>query len=429
MSQERLRAAIDDALTRRPRALAVVTAGGVFTYQELARRMPEFQDRTVSVRVSDRSIGDVAFVVSALLADRPFQFVSPERWGAGGARAAAERAVSERTGSTPVAYLTRSSGTRSDGTALHLVSRRSLGLYLDGLLDRIGAAPESSFAVSTPLWYDLSYTSLFGALAVGGCVHLLSAAACSSGRQFAAYFRTRPVDYLKITPTLFSALYEGSVRPTVAVIFGGELLPWWLVERVRGAGGDAPRLFNHYGPAETTIGACAGEVPPSREGTESVPIGAPLRHVAAAIDVDAPIGGDRTVGELILSGPQVTANLDLNEAGQLAYRTRDRVRALPGGGYEFLGRLDRRVKVRGELVDLSEVERLVRGLAGVGQVTAGPIGDAPAEQLLLSVTPAAGVRLDRRDIYRHLERYGPAAWGQSLVRIQAHEPHESGKRR
>lgn len=425
--QDRLRSAIDESLSRRPSDPAAVTSAGSYTFADLARLLPRFDDRPRLVRVSDRSIDDLAFAVSAVLAGRAFRLASPGEGAGKDVRAAAEEAVESSETPTDVVYLTSSSGTSSGKPSTHLVSRESLDLYLDGLLDRLQPPERSSFAVCTPLWYDLSYTSLFGALSTGGCLHLIPEGTCSSPRLFSGYLRSHRVGYLKITPTLFSALISPSGRhlplPTTGVIFGGELLPWSLVEKVRTATG-IPRLFNHYGPAETTIGVCAGEVAQHRGDTASVPVGAPLRHV------DASVAGAAPTGELLLSGPQVAANQRLAGGPVSAYRTKDLVRALPGGGFEFLGRLDRLVKIRGQFVDLDLVERLVSGVPGVAHASVRGAGDEFSDRLVVLATPEEGARLDRSDVYRYLDGIGHEELCQSEVHITGGVTmRDSGKRK
>ena len=423
---DRLRAAVDESLVRRSSAPAAVTSEGVWTYGDLARLLPALTKRPALVRTSDRSVHDLVFVVAALLAGRPFHLVPPSAGASAEAQVFAERAVADSAAPAEVAYAIRSSGTTSGVPSLHLVSRRSLGMYVDGAVDRLQVAERSSFAICTPLWYDLSYTALFCALAVGGCLHMLSEATCASPRLFDRYLRSHDVGYLKITPSLFSALRttssENAALPTTGVIFGGEPLPWWLVEGLVTSPTRTPRIFNHYGPAEITVGACAGEVPQDRGDTATVPIGTPLRHVHAAVD------GTASAGELVLSGPQVTENLGLAGSESDTYRTRDLVRALPDGSYEFLGRTDRKVKIRGEFMDLAEVERLVRLLPGVAHVSARTEAADIPEQVIIVVRPVRAGCLDRMDVYRHLESLGCASLCQSVVRItDGSEMHESGK--
>src|SRR5581483_2335242 len=104
------------------------------------------------------------------------------------------------------------------------------------------------------------------------------------------------------------------------------------------------------------------------QGAQTVPIGLPLPnvqlHVLDARGAALPVG---LPGELYIGGagvapgylhdPARTAErfVELPPFGRL-YRTGDRVRRLPSGEIEFLGRIDREVKVRGYRVELGEIE-------------------------------------------------------------------------
>lgn len=137
------------------------------------------------------------------------------------------------------------------------------------------------------------------------------------------------------------------------------------------AGLDRGRMFNAYGPTEatiwTTLFACESVVDP-------VPIGPPIDNVHAYV-LDAtlalvPVGA---VGELYVGGIGVARGYrnraaltaerfvpDPFHPGRL-YRTGDRVRLLPGGALEFVGRVDDQVKVRGHRIEPGEVEAALPG--------------------------------------------------------------------
>ncbi|MFN7141500.1 MAG: non-ribosomal peptide synthetase, partial [Limisphaerales bacterium] len=135
------------------------------------------------------------------------------------------------------------------------------------------------------------------------------------------------------------------------------------------------QLINGYGPTENTTFTCCFAVPQDWEGGRSVPIGKPISNTEVYV-VDnllqpVPIG---VPGELIISGdglareylkaPELTsqkyvwANLGAGQK-QRCYRTGDRVRWLPDGNLEFLGRLDTQVKIRGFRIELSEIETVL----------------------------------------------------------------------
>ncbi|MEL7371434.1 MAG: non-ribosomal peptide synthetase, partial [Myxococcota bacterium] len=169
------------------------------------------------------------------------------------------------------------------------------------------------------------------------------------------------------------------------VIVGGErltagaLAPWREdVER-----GQTAKLVNTYGPTETTVVVSAHFVSSEQEDPRrrEVPIGTPFGsaelHVVDRFGQPTPCG---VVGELYVGGPSVARGYIGMPAATAArfvpdpysgrpgarlYRTGDLVRRRTDGALEFVGRVDRQVKIRGHRVELAEVERVARAVEGV----------------------------------------------------------------
>jgi acyl-CoA synthetase (AMP-forming)/AMP-acid ligase II/acyl carrier protein len=167
-------------------------------------------------------------------------------------------------------------------------------------------------------------------------------------------------------------------------------------------------LHNMYGPVESTI-AATGHVVTLADCAEEtgVPIGRPFPNTAVHI-VDA----DRLCdvgesGEICLSGaglalgyldaPELTAqrftDLPIGQAGAPArvYRTGDLGHWSSDGLVYFDGRADRQVKIRGFRVELDDIERNAREVAGVGSCAVIPLTgpDGGCEDLSLFYVPSA----------------------------------------
>ncbi|WP_437675109.1 non-ribosomal peptide synthetase [Sorangium sp. So ce131] len=266
------------------------------------------------------------------------------------------------------------------------VTHRGVASYTRALCEALAIEPGLHFATVSTLSADLGNTSIFGALASGGCLHVIDYATATDGRLFAAYYRRSPLDVLKIVPSHLSALLDtgegAAVLPRRLLVLGGEPLSFALAERIA-ALSTGCAVVNHYGPTETTVGALVlplAEIGDAR-GCDSVPIGRPLANAEAYVLDErlepAPAGA---VGELYLGGaglsrgylgqPDLTAERFVPHpfaAGARLYRTGDRARYRPDGAVEFMGRRDHQVKIRGFRVELGEVEARVREHPGVGQ--------------------------------------------------------------
>ena len=279
------------------------------------------------------------------------------------------------------------------------ITHGNLAHYTAAVAQRLALPMDGSgrwhLASVSTLAADLGHTAVFPALASGGTLHLVPSETAMDAGRWAEYLLAHPVDLLKITPSHLRALLGDAdpeaLRtrlPTAWLVLGGEACPWSLVETVRRAG--TCRVLNHYGPTETTVGACVFEpasVDVTRWDPASVPIGRPLPNAKARIldrrGQPVPTG---VVGELYLGGLGVARGYFLRDdltaerfstdsSGHRWYRTGDKVRQLPTGDIEFLGRLDAQVKVRGHRVELEEIESVASQCPGVRQVAIGLFDD------------------------------------------------------
>ncbi len=290
----------------------------------------------------------------------------------------------------------------------------TLGVQLDG-----GGEPLSFATVST-LAADLGHTSVFTALASGGALHVLPHDVLMDASRYQAYMASHQVDVLKITPSHLQALagpeFKAEHLPRKWLVVGGEACPWALVDRVRAS---APcRVLNHYGPTETTVGACTFEPGVTDVATwqpGSVPIGKPLANVTTHV-LDArqellPVGvpgelwiGGAGVARGYLRREELTRERFVEVRGERLYRTGDRVRRLPTGDLEFLGRLDQQVKVRGHRVELGEIESVLVRNQSVRQAALALHSD----ELVAHVVINSSTPIDDAALVAHLAAELPA---------------------
>ncbi|MFZ6028860.1 MAG: amino acid adenylation domain-containing protein [Chloroflexota bacterium] len=184
----------------------------------------------------------------------------------------------------------------------------------------------------------------------------------------------RQVTHLRMGPALLNVFLEHADAagcPSLRGVFcGGESLSLDLQERFF-ASFPGVALYNQYGPTETCVAATMWACVRDDERLH-VPIGRPVANMRTYV-LDAhlqpvPVG---VIGELFIAGqglargyldrPKLTAERFIpdpfgNQPGARLYKTGDRVRYLPDGNLEFLGRSDRQVKIRGFRVEPGEVE-------------------------------------------------------------------------
>ncbi len=298
------------------------------------------------------------------------------------------------------AYVLFTSGSTGEPKGV-VVEHRQLALYLEAVRRRLDLPPNGRYAVATTLAADLGHTLVFPALAAGGCLYVPAAEQAADPAALAAELAARGIECVKLVPSQLAALLEelgeGPGAPLVArLVLGGEALRWPAAERATALCG---RVDNHYGPTETTVGVATRRVGAPRQG-ESVPLGRPLPgvrlHVLDRWMRPVPIGvhgelfvGGPTVARGYLDRPDATAERFLPDPwapapGGRLYRTGDRVRLLPDGEIEFLGRVDHQVKVRGHRVEPGEVEAALAAHAAVEAAAVVARPDAVGELRLLA---------------------------------------------
>ena len=212
-----------------------------------------------------------------------------------------------------------------------------------------------------------------------------------------------------IATALFNRLGKevpGIFRGVKQLLFGGEQVdPKAVLEVWRN--GKPDRLLNAYGPTENGVIATCFEVMNVEPDLTTVPIGRPIANTTAyvldrglqLVPIEVPgelwVGGDG-LAHGYLNHPELTAERFLadpfsSEQGARMYRTGDRVRWLPDGNLEFLGRLDQQVKIRGFRVEPGEVEAVLASHPAVGEAVVVAREDTPGDRRLVAyVVPRGG---------------------------------------
>jgi acyl-coenzyme A synthetase/AMP-(fatty) acid ligase/acyl carrier protein len=307
---------------------------------------------------------------------------------------------------------------------------------VQAIVERCGFEPGMSFAMVQPLAFDSSQTTIFPALAHGGCLHVIAEETAADPGRLEACFARAPVDVLKIAPSHLAALQASprwaQILPHRCLVIGGEASRRdWAQELAA----TAPcAIFNHYGPTETTVGVLTYRVDgdAGAAGSAALPIGRPLPNVRAyvldaarqPVPIGVPgelcIGGD-CVARGYLNRPELTADAFVPDPfaatpGARLYRTGDLARWQADGNIEFLGRRDDQVKIRGFRVEIGEVEAALRRHPGVRDCVVIAREDAAqARRLVAYVVPGLDPVPAAADLREHLHRALPAPMVPSQV--------------
>ncbi|MBS1817219.1 MAG: amino acid adenylation domain-containing protein [Acidobacteria bacterium] len=323
-------------------------------------------------------------------------------------------------GPESVAYLIATSGS-TGAPKLVTVPRRALANYTAYAVDRFALTRVDRALQFASLAFDTAIEEIFPTLLAGATLVLRDDDMLASPETFVRRLEQGRISVLNL-PTSYwhqvvasGAQLPASVRLTLV---GGEAMRADMVARWPSVA-PTSRLLNGYGPTETTVVAAFADLT-SGAAVEPVPIGHPIWNcdliVLDACGQPAPVGA---AGELVIGGAGVSSGYRKDaaltdarftqhpiEPLRRAYRTGDRVR-LRGGAFEYLGRLDSQLKVRGFRV---APEEIVAKLLEHGEVSDAVVlrSDGCDDVLRAYVVPSdSGRSLDPVQIRGFLRRWLP----------------------
>ena len=255
--------------------------------------------------------------------------------------------------------------------------------------DRYPLSADDVVAQKTPCSFDVSVWEFWWPFIAGAQLVMAEPEAHRDPQAMQQFFARYGVTTTHFVPSMLAAFVASLDADSVAacrtlrrVFCSGEALPTELCrewERLTGA-----PLHNLYGPTEAAVDvswypACGPEL--AAVTGSSVPIGWPVWNTGLRI-LDAamrpvPPG---VAGDLYLTGiqlaqgylgrPDLTASrfiADPFAPGERMYRTGDVARWLANGAVEYLGRSDDQLKIRGQRIELGEIDRVMSALPDVAQ--------------------------------------------------------------
>ena len=271
-----------------------------------------------------------------------------------------------------LAYLIYTSGSTGQPKGV-LIEHGGLANYLSWASRSYVRGDRLSFPLFTSLAVDLTVTSLFLPLVTGGTLEIYPEPGGLVDTALMDVVRDNAVDFIKLTPSHLSLLARLGLADTRVrrMVVGGENLRSQLAATISSQIQDEVEIYNEYGPTEAVVGCVAHRYDPLVDTAASVPIGRPLDHVTVEILNHAltPVP-EGVPGELWISSfglargyhglDELTAERfqphPERPAGVRRYRSGDLVRMVDAGTLEYLGRLDRQLKVSGFRVEPAEIE-------------------------------------------------------------------------
>lgn len=226
----------------------------------------------------------------------------------------------------------------------------------------------------------------------------------------------RQVSYMDIPPSILKLMTPDMMPSSLkAIVIGGEVCPVDIVRQWASHG--EIRIVNVYGPTEATV--CTSLSVCSAEHWRRPLIGDPMTDVEYRVvdeNLEEVRPGDS--GELLIAGPclargylnqpELTAKRFIELDGRRWYRTSDRIQVHKNGDLEFLGRIDRQVKVRGLLIEPEEIEARIKEHPEVARVAVlkrkALADDARGRELLVAfIEPLSMEQVEKNSLSRSVK--------------------------
>ena len=264
--------------------------------------------------------------------------------------------------------------------------------------------------------FDISISETVLSLLLNKPVVIANEEQLNNTNLLAALIKKNQIDCVHCTPTKLHAYLENIdftrvFKSAKCVLVAGEQLTEEICGLIKKY--SCAKIFNGYGPTETTIGVSYGDVNQS-----GITIGKPIANTQIYI-VDkfmgpTPIG---VTGELCIAGDGVGAGY-LNRSDLTAekfidnpfgkgklYKTGDLAYFREDGNIVYVGRNDFQVKIRGLRIELGEIENAICSIDGISQAVVLVRKNSEGRQFICAFY--TGADINAKEIRSHIGKKLP----------------------
>ncbi|SFA60843.1 amino acid adenylation domain-containing protein, partial [Pedobacter suwonensis] len=291
-----------------------------------------------------------------------------------------------------VIYTSGSTG-KPKGVLVKHESLSNLCLWHQGYY---GVSQSSRGTLYSSVGFDASVWEIYPYLTSGACLYpILRDEVRYNVYELQKFFLEHGITHAYLPSIICHELVKNDIPlDDTLILTGGDVLKLKGYNRLK--------IYNNYGPTENTVVTTVADLSDYKGGVISIgrPIAGSRVYVVDGYGGLSPMG---VAGELCVSGLGLAQGYVGNDAltrekfvanpfeeNSLMYRTGDLVRWGPGGNLEFLGRVDDQVKIRGYRIEPGEIEVVMGGLEGVGQVLVVARGDGGEKALVAYYTTQSG---------------------------------------
>ena len=279
------------------------------------------------------------------------------------------------------------------------ISRKAILNFVEFYVNDSGMSNVDVYGLFASIGFDVSIKGIFSSIFSGACLNVVPEDIKLDINKLNAYFIKHGITHTHITTQVAKLFLNSTGESSLKeLVTGGEKLGEIKYDKDY-------RLIDTYGPTEACVYVTSIN---EADKIDSSSVGNLLYNTKAYIlDSDkrhVPIGA---VGELYLAGYQISRGylnreeetsesflenpFDENDDYRIMYRTGDIARFLADGSIEIVGRRDGQVKVRGNRVELSEVESAIRNIGVVEDVVIQTIRNGNNNELVAYIVASESV--------------------------------------
>ena len=300
------------------------------------------------------------------------------------------------------------------------VTQGGIATLLNATAATLALGPQDRFVAVSTFAFDIALVELLAPVLAGGCVVIADAEQVQDAARLRELLADSGATALQMTPAGWRMLTDaGGVPAGVKLrLTAGEPLPRDLADAI--GAGTGVRLWNLYGPTETTIYSGGDAVAPSPTpieigsiiaGTQLYVLDARLRPVPPGVFGEVYIGG-AGVAHGYHGAPGQTAARFIPDPfggrpGARLYRTGDVGRWRRSGRIELAGRADRQIKIRGYRIESGEVEAALRSHDDIAQAVVAVRGAGHDIRLVGYLVTRSGAGAPPSGLREHLREVLP----------------------
>lgn len=317
-----------------------------------------------------------------------------------------------------IAYILYTSGSTGLPKGVE-VPRDALINFMEGISEIIDFSLGKRIACLTTVSFDIFFLESLIALHNGLIVVLANEAEQRNPKLMARLIRDNAVDMIQMTPSRMQLLLNydkelSCLKSVKEIMIGGEPFPISLLRTLQEK--TTARIYNLYGPTETTIWSTVSELTKK----DRIDIGHPIKNTQIYIvDENLSILPNGQAGEICIAGKGLAKgyigrdNLTMERFIHLpqksdvrVYRTGDMGRYLADNALEYLGRTDNQVKIRGHRIELEEIESYLNQFDGIKQSVVAAIETSKTDKVLEAFYTSDN-NIDFKDISKYLHSILP----------------------